>query len=127
MTDVIVDASAILAAIKDEPGGRRVDRDARGARISAINYSEIVGWLAERGASVQEIETLIGVFDLSIEAFDDPRAMAAGLLAVKTKRRNISLADRACLALAIELGMPVLTGDRAWRDLDIGVEVQLFR
>jgi PIN domain nuclease of toxin-antitoxin system len=53
--------------------------------------------------------------------------MAAGLLASKTRRRNISLADRACLSLAMELGMPVLTGDRAWRDLDLGVEVRLFR
>jgi PIN domain nuclease of toxin-antitoxin system len=113
VTDIVVDASAILAAVKDEPGGRQVNRDARRARISAVNYSEIVGWLAERGADVREIENVVGVFDLSIEAFDGARAVAAGLLAAKTKRRNISLADRACLALAMELGMPVLTGDRA--------------
>jgi PIN domain nuclease of toxin-antitoxin system len=51
----------------------------------------------------------------------------ARISSLKTKRRIISLADRACLALAVELGMPVMTGDHAWRDLDIDVEVQLFR
>jgi ribonuclease VapC len=127
MTDVVMDASAILAVIKGEHGAERVADTARGARISALNFCEIAAWLSERGSTSVDIESVIGPFDLTVEVFDRPRAMAAGHLAAKTKRRNISLGDRACLALALELGMPAVTGDRAWRDLDIGVEIQLFR
>jgi ribonuclease VapC len=127
MSDLVVDASAILAAIRGEPGAERVIDGVRGARISSLNHCEIVGWLAERGSTREDIENVVGPFDLTVEVFDRPRATAAGLLTAKTKRRNISLGDRACLALAIELGVPVMTGDRAWRDLDVGVEIQLFR
>jgi ribonuclease VapC len=127
MSDLVVDASAILAAIRGEAGAQAVIDGVRGARISSLNHCEIVGWLAERGSTREDIEGVVGPFDLTVEVFDRARAMAAGLLTAKIKRRNISLGDRACLALAMELGMPVMTGDRAWRDLDIGVEVQLFR
>ncbi len=122
-----MDASAILAVIKGEDGAERVTNTARGARISALNFCEIAAWLAERGSTSEDIERVVGPFDLTVEVFDRPRAMAAAHLAAKTKRRNISLADRACLALAQELGVPAITGDRAWRDLDVGVEIQLFR
>ena len=127
MSDVIVDASAILAAIKQEPGGERVAADARGAHISALNYCEIAGWLAERGSTGADIDRLVAPFDLTVAVFDRERASAAGLLAAKTVRRGVSLGDRACLALAIELGLPVMTADRAWRDLDFGVEIRLIR
>ena len=127
MSDLVVDASAILAAIRGEPGAERVIDGVRGARISSLNHCEIVGWLTERGSTREDIENVVGPFDLTVEVFDRPRAAAAGLLTAKTKRRIISLGDRACLALAIELGVPVMTGDRAWRELDVGVEIQLFR
>lgn len=127
MSDAVIDASAVLAAIKNEPGGDRSGDAARDARISAVNYCEIAGWLAERGATAEDVEKVVAPFGLLVEDFDRARAMSAGLLAAKTRRRNISLGDRACLALAMELGLPVVTGDRAWRDLDIGVEVRLIR
>jgi PIN domain nuclease of toxin-antitoxin system len=127
MSDVVIDASAVLAAINNEPGGDRGAQEARGARISALNYCEIIGWLAERGATEEDAHKVVMPFELLVEDFNRSRAMSAGLLAAKTKRRNISLGDRACLALAIELGLPALTGDRAWRDLDIGVDVRLIR
>jgi ribonuclease VapC len=125
MTDVVVDSSAILAVIKSDLGAQRANDEARGGRMSALNYCEVVGWLAERGSSTAEIDNVVAPFNLTIEHFDNARALAAGVL--KAKGRNISLADRACLALAIELGLPVITGDRVWRDLDVGVEVRMFR
>jgi PIN domain nuclease of toxin-antitoxin system len=127
VSDVVLDASAVLAAIKDEPGGQQIAQVARGARMSAVNYSEVVGWLAQRGSTAEDIERVIGPFDLIIEPFDQSRAQAAGLLAARAKRRNISFGDRACLALALELDLPVMTGDRAWRDLEIGIDIRLFR
>jgi ribonuclease VapC len=127
VNNVVVDASAILAAIKDEPGGRQAALDTRGGRISALNYCEIASYLAERGSSQEDIERLFAPFELTVEPFDRVRAMSAGLLAAIAKRRNISLADRACIALAVELGLPAMTGDRAWADLDVGLEIRLIR
>jgi PIN domain nuclease of toxin-antitoxin system len=40
---------------------------------------------------------------------------------------GLSLADRACLALAKQRGLPVLTADRIWQTLDLGVAVVLIR
>jgi ribonuclease VapC len=127
MINPVVDASAILAILKDEPGGKEIFDQSRGARISAVNHCEIVGWLAERGSRPDDIDRLIEPFDLKMGIFDGARAAAAGLLAAKTQRRGISLADRACLALALELGVHAITADRAWATLDLGVEVRLIR
>jgi PIN domain nuclease of toxin-antitoxin system len=40
---------------------------------------------------------------------------------------GLSLGDRACLALAAELGVVALTTDREWARADVGVEVALIR
>jgi PIN domain nuclease of toxin-antitoxin system len=45
----------------------------------------------------------------------------------KTRGLGLSLADRACLALAIERGAAVLTADRTWAELDLGIEIRLVR
>jgi PIN domain nuclease of toxin-antitoxin system len=127
MPDVVVDASAIIAVIKGESGAQRTTEGVQGAHMSALNYCEIVGWLAERGSTAIDVENVIGPFNLTVEDFNRSRALAAGLLTAKTKGRNISLPDRACIALAIELGLPAMTGDRVWRDLGLGVEIVLIR
>lgn len=44
-----------------------------------------------------------------------------------TKYLGLSLGDRACLALGLRLGSPILTGDRAWLELDLGVEIEFAR
>ena len=44
-----------------------------------------------------------------------------------SRSAGLSLGDRACLALAGRLGLPALTADRQWRDLQVGVEIRLIR
>ena len=44
-----------------------------------------------------------------------------------TSKFGLSLGDRACLALALRLDLPVMTADRVWGKLQMGVEVQLIR
>jgi ribonuclease VapC len=127
MNDVVLDASAIIAVINREPGAERVVPVADGAVVSSLIVAEVVTWLALRNIPEREIVATIDELNFRIEAFDQSRAMTAGLLVSKTKRRGLSLADRACLALAIELGLPAMTADRAWRNLDIGVEIRLVR
>jgi PIN domain nuclease of toxin-antitoxin system len=127
MNDLILDASAIIAVLKNEPGAERVRAVAEGAHVSALAIAEVATWLTIEGVPPEQANTAIDLFRLAVEPFHQKRALAAGFLVAKTRHRGLSLGDRACLALAIELGMPVVTGDRAWRDLNIGVDVRLFR
>ena len=44
-----------------------------------------------------------------------------------TRALGLSLGDRACLALGLRGGLPVLTADHAWQQLTLGVVVQVIR
>src|SRR5215203_26516 len=126
MGEVVLDASAILAVVNREPGADRVVAVSDGATASALILAEVVSWLAARDTPVDQIHGTVAAFNLVIQPFHHARAVAAGLLISKTRHQGLSLADRACLALAIELGLPVMTADRHWRDLDLGVDVRLI-
>jgi PIN domain nuclease of toxin-antitoxin system len=53
---------------------------------------------------------------------------ASAILALlNTKSIGLSFGDRACLALGIILNQPVLTTDRLWVSINVGVEVRLLR
>jgi ribonuclease VapC len=127
MSDVVLDSSAILAVINREAGADRVLAVADGAVVSALIVAEVVSWMAVRAVPAGKIYDTLANFKLVVQPFHHTRAIAAGLLIVKTARRGLSLADRACLALAIELGLPVMTGDRVWSDFDLGIEIRLIR
>lgn len=127
MTDCVVDASAVIARLKAEPGAELVEARASDALMSAVNYAEVLAKLSDLG--VADLAALGGVagLNIAIVPFDEPAAMRAGLLRSATRRLGLSLGDRACLALAQATGLPVLTADRAWAELDLGVEVVLIR
>jgi ribonuclease VapC len=127
MADVVLDTSAIIAVYKQETGADEVIRVSEAARLSALTVAEVATWLALQRASPDEAYSAMNQFRLIVEPFHHARAVTAGFLAAKTRSRGLSLADRACLALAAELNLPVLTADRAWRGLDIGVEIRLIR
>jgi PIN domain nuclease of toxin-antitoxin system len=129
----VVDASALLAFLQGEPGAERVaEALARRAAISAVNYAEALGKLAEDGETAEELarrfeaEGLVGGV-LEVEAVLPEDAPAIAALRRSTRHRGLSLGDRACLALALRLGRPVMTADRAWQELGLEVEVQAIR
>ena len=124
---VVLDTSAVVAAIKSEAGADRVRPVATGAVVSALTVGELASVLTREGAARNVVEAVVDEFRFVVEPFDRKRALAAGFLIAKTAHRGMSLGDRACLALAIELGLPVLTADRAWRDLDVDVEINFIR
>jgi len=43
MTSVVLDTSSVIAFLRKEPGGERVAPMLRGARLSIVNYCEIIG------------------------------------------------------------------------------------
>src|SRR5689334_5367937 len=127
MASAVLDASALLAYIDGEPGADMVASVITDAIISAVNFSEVVSKLVDRGTSVGTARVALGVAPVEVIDFDRALAERAGALIAKTKRQGLSLGDRACLALAERERVPVVTGDRAWSKLDLSVEVRLIR
>ncbi len=126
---MILDASAVLAFVQAEEGDRIVSDAFDGfvedgtpsARISTVNWVEVAQRVTDP-ALRQALASLMRVEPLTVQVAE----RAAGLHA-HTRELGLSLADRVCLALAAEHSMPVLTANRAWAGLDLGVDVRLIR
>ncbi|SEN64776.1 PIN domain nuclease, a component of toxin-antitoxin system (PIN domain) [Sphingomonas gellani] len=123
----VLDASALLCLLFDEPGADHVGDRLAGALVSATNYSEVIAKLVDRGAPVEEIVGIMADLEVEIVAVDRHQAERAGLLRETTRNAGLSLGDRACLALAQTRRAVALTTDRAWAELDLGLEVELAR
>ncbi len=127
MGNVVVDASAVIAFLRRERGFEEVASVIPGAVISAVNFSEIASWLSDAGTQERKIRMTLQGLELECRTFDGEAALAAGVLRRATRRKGLSVGDRACLALARHLALPALTADRSWAELDVGVEVKLIR
>ena len=124
----VLDASAVLAYVYREPGYERAgDAIFAGSVISAVNLAEVHSTLAEDGVASSEVVERLRVSGLEVEPFDANDAATAGRLRPSTRALGLSLADRACLALAIRLGRPVLTTDRDLARADVGVDMRVLR
>ncbi len=125
---IVVDASALIAWLRKEPGHERAAQEAAGGVVSTINLAETYTRLSDLiTASPAEWQRLIEPLRLETVAFDEAAALSAANLRAATKPFGLSLGDRACLALAMARGLPVLTADQAWANLDLGIEVRLIR
>ncbi len=127
MSEVVLDASALLALLNREPGHEEVARVVPDAAISAINLSEVAAKLADGGMPEEAIREALEGLALEVHDFGRELAFQTGLLRPITRSRGLSLGDRACLALGRRLDLPVLTTDRTWEGLDVGVEIKLVR
>jgi ribonuclease VapC len=126
MAKVVLDASALLAFINGEAGADKVAAVLGDAVISAVNLAEAVTKLVLRSRSPEQTLAVIAEAEVPVIDFDRALAEAAGVLAVSTRTRGLSLGDRACLALARREQAVAMTADRAWDKLGIGIDVQLI-
>ena len=127
MSKVVLDSSAFLAVAHAEPGAEKVQPVLRESVISAVNYCEVIQKLARKGVALADAEEEVQRFVGGIAPFDHELASIAAGLEPSTKPLGLSLADRACLALGIHLGLPILTADQAWAKIDVGAKVELIR
>ena len=130
MSACVVDASAILAYVFEERGAEAVDRWLdRGAAASALTVQETMSKLVEKGFSDGEAEEAILALGLNVVAIDTALAFAAGAMFPQTKPYGLSHGDRACLALGIQLDLPVVTADGNWSAVApaLKVRVEQFR
>jgi PIN domain nuclease of toxin-antitoxin system len=124
---IVLDASALLAFLFREVGQERVAEVVERSCLSAVNLCEVLGRFARDRHDPVEVLSRIRETSIEIVPFDAGQAVLAAALAPVLRPRGLSLGDRACLALAVSRGVPALTADRAWIDLDIGVEVRVIR
>lgn len=124
---VILDASALLAVLLVEPGRENVEPHLMDAVISTVNLSEVFARALKAGVSADDTHWVLEGFDLTTISFSAEQAIETALLLPVTRHLGLSLGDRACLALAMETGFPVLTADRQWEGLDVGIDIRLIR
>ena len=124
----VFDSSAVLAAIFAEPGAQMVaNLWSEGSNLlSAVNYSEVIAKLNERGMSESDILTVMEGVALEVVPFDQSAAHATGLLRQHTKALGLSLGDRACLSLAKARRAKVVTAEHIWKKLK-GFDLILIR
>lgn len=123
----VLDASALLAVLHGERGGDVVEALLDGAVMSAVNWSEVVQKAASRGVATDGLAEDVGALGVRVVDFDREAAEATARLWQLTRAAGLSMADRACLALAGALGVAAVTADATWADIDVGVPVRVTR
>ncbi len=123
----VLDSSAILAVVFNEPGDLVVLPLLKGGLLSTVNSTEVHTRLVLRGIDADFAWRRVMAFGCEISFFDDVQARLAGELAPQTRPYGLSLGDRACLALAIQRKATVYTTDAAWKNLNLGIEIQVIR
>lgn len=123
----VFDTSAILAVIFDEAGGDIVLPLLRDGLVSSVNMAEAHTILLLRGSGPGFAWSRLLAFGFEICPFSEKQARTAAELVGITRRYGLSLGDRACLALALERKATVYTTDTAWKNLSLGVDIEVIR
>ena len=130
MTRSVLDASALLAYLRREPGWEQVLQAFTGtAMMTTVNFGEVAGWLVRNGADEAAVRTLRNGLVFPLIPVDDDLAIRAALLEPLTRPKGLGIGDRLCLALAARVNGVAVTADAAWHEIaaGVGVEVQLIR
>ena len=140
---VVLDASALLAYLQDEPGGEAIEEVLAEAVISSVNWAEVVQKSVAVGVVVEGMREDLEALGLEVVPFTSEDGEMAGQLWLQTRQAGLSLGDslrdgiaeRACLSLGMRLDVPVLTSDslrdgiaeRVWATLGLPLDVQVIR
>jgi PIN domain nuclease of toxin-antitoxin system len=125
--NVILDASAMLALLFAERGAESVFPQAKGGLLLSVNFAEVIQRAIQAGGTAEEAESRIDLLEIAVVPFDRALARIAAELRESTSIIGASLADRACLALGLSTGLPILTCDRAWGRLELGLDIRMIR
>jgi ribonuclease VapC len=123
----VLDASAVLALLNQEPGKDRVEPLLADSVINAVNYCEVLGKLIDAGVPEDDARESADLLGVEVIGFDADLAHLAATLRPTTKKLGLSLGDRSCLALGLARRNTVVTAEKKWGKLMIGVKIELIR
>ena len=124
---VVFDASALLCLLNDEPGADRVAEALPRCVVGTTNLAEVVSKLRERGLSLDEVREVLGGLHLDVRPLSHSQAMMIGDLRPGTKTLGLSLGDRACLSLAIDLDAELYTTDTDLARAEVSIAITNVR
>lgn len=129
MYKAVIDASALLAFLKDESIPLHdLESLLPKSLISSVNACEVATVMLRLGIPCETVEGLIDETVGSIIPFHKEHYILAANLSKITKPYGLSLGDRACLALAQHMNLPVYTADKIWSKLKIdNLEIKIIR
>jgi ribonuclease VapC len=123
----VLDTSAVLAWLREEPGAEVVHPLLSAAVMSAANWSETWQKLHQHGVDADRVTKRLRILGIRVEPLTEADAVAAANLWSRTRSAGLSLGDRCCLALGTRLDLTTVTADTAWADLDLDIPVQIIR
>lgn len=124
---VVIDASALLAVLLGETGADFVVDQLRGSQLSTVNLSESLGRAIDREHAAIHVEAIVRSYEIAVVPFSAAQARLAAELRPASRHLGLSLGDRACLALALECGLSVLTGDRRLASFATAIDIRMIR
>jgi ribonuclease VapC len=125
----VLDASAVLAVLLDEPGGDFVFDVINGSHISVVNLSEVYATLMDGGMTFEAVQQVVEPLPMRRRTFREGHAWQTAKLRSLTKKFGLSLGDRACITTAIFGSLPILTSDRRMAEAKsvLGLDIRLIR
>lgn len=128
MNKIVLDASALLAILNQEPGAEKLTPELlSAATTSTVNLAEVHSKLVSRGLDPADAWGAALSPIQEAAPFTPEHARLVGDLVMKTRPLGLSLGDRACLALGLALKAAVYTADRSWNKVKIGVRIHVIR
>lgn len=129
MSSFVLDASALIAMLRGERGAAKVAAEIASARMTVVNYAEVVSHFIHAGVPEREVDTMLDPLPIQLVPVDQELARMAGKLRAVTAIAGLSLGDRFCLALAKRDEMPAWTADKMWKQIagEAGVKVTIIR
>jgi ribonuclease VapC len=124
---VVLDASAVICLVRREPGWERVAAYGQECELSAVNLMEVAYHLTRHGFPLQDVSSVVCPLIGRVVPFDADLALLASSIHHKTRSHGLSLADCACLSLGLARQTAVVTADKTWSQLRLGIKTVQIR
>jgi ribonuclease VapC len=126
--EYVLDSTALIALVLGESGCERVQALLEKSAISAVNLTETIHKLVQKGPAARSVEHLLQSLQLNVVAWSEDLSYRSAEYAVLGKSHGLSLGGRACLTLAKQWKATAVTSDLAWGKVPgLGVRLLMFR